>query len=518
MDFRGIAKKYLLLTGIVVALAGCKTSPTADEASDDISATINTTPTATTESSSIATEGTFYLGKFHLFPRQTNGWDETGWSVLTPSDDSRLIYVSSSSGNDETAEFVDPNSVEDVEYPASIKPFKTIEAALAHARDGYPDWVLLKRGDEWRVSEIIRARAGRSIYERSVITSYGPSQERPLVNTTASNGFRIWIDTDFVAIVGISLYAKHRDPDSDEFAGWGAVGNPSGIYAYQPEGTTKRYILLENNEINFFGTGIVMTGKGSLEDVVVRRNIIRNSYSETSHSQGIYAARASVLLEENIFDHNGWYKQQIGDANEKEEGQATMFNHNTYFSESNHTISQNNIFLRSSSIHQKWAASSPTDVDTDQIMAHDILISDNVFVGGEIGVSAGGNVDHNTGPRWRDMTVRDNILLAIGRDQPTNRTLGWNIDATDWDGGLICGNYILHNDNPLVTNLFGIRLNGHSNNVVITKNTIHGLISPNPNSRVGGISIDGDPKNNIIISENNIQLTDSNMRVLVPIR
>jgi len=126
MDFRGIAKKYLLLTGIVVALAGCKTSPTADEASDDISATINTTPTATTESSSINTEGTFYLGKFHLFPRQTNGWDETGWSVLTPSDDSRLIYVSSSSGNDETAEYVDPNSVEHVESPASIKPFRTI--------------------------------------------------------------------------------------------------------------------------------------------------------------------------------------------------------------------------------------------------------------------------------------------------------------------------------------------------------------------------------------------------------
>ena len=106
-------------------------------------------------------------------------------------------------------------------------------------------------------------------------------------------------------------------------------------------------------------------------------------------------------------------------------------------------------------------------------------------------------------------------MLAIGRDQPTNRTLGWNIDATDWDGGLICGNYILHNDNPLVTNLFGIRLNGHSNDVGITKNTIHGLISPNPNSRIGGISIDEDPKNNIIISENNIQLTDSNMRVLV---
>ena len=44
--------------------------------------------------------------------------------------------------------------------------------------------------------------------------------------------------------------------------------------------------------------------------------------------------------------------------------------------------------------------------------------------------------------------IDNNVLLAIGRDQPTKRTLGWNIDATDWDGGLICGNYLLHTDNP----------------------------------------------------------------------
>ena len=142
-------------------------------------------------------------------------------------------------------------------------------------------------------------------------------------------------------------------------------------------------------------------------------------------------------------------------------------------------------------------------------------MEDNVYVGGEIGISAGGNTDYDNGSRWKDITIINNVMLAIGRDRPTNRTLGWNIDATDWDGGLICGNYLLHNDNPLVTNLFGIRLNGHSNDVVISENTIHGLISPNPSSKVGAISIDSDPKANIKVSENNIQLNDSNMRVLL---
>ena len=55
---------------------------------------------------------------------------------------------------------------------------------------------------------------------------------------------------------------------------------------------------------------------------------------------------ASVLLEENIFDHNGWYVQQPDNTNNNSEGgQATMFNHNTYFSDSSDTISRRNIFF-----------------------------------------------------------------------------------------------------------------------------------------------------------------------------
>ena len=71
-------------------------------------------------------------------------------------------------------------------------------------------------------------------------------------------------------------------------------------------------VLLENNDFNFFSKGVSINGGGDVLDVVIRRNTIRNSYSESSHSQGIYAIHASVLLEENIFDHNGWYKQAGG--------------------------------------------------------------------------------------------------------------------------------------------------------------------------------------------------------------
>ena len=192
-----------------------------------------------------------------------------------------------------------------------------------------------------------------------------------------------------------------------------------------------------------------------------------------------------------------------------------MFNHNTYFAGSVHSKFIRNIFLRSSSIQNKWATNSNADSNVDSIKSHDLWIEDNVYVGGEVGISAGGNTDYDTGPRWKDITIINNVMLAIGRDQPTNRTLGWSIDATDWDGGLICGNYLLHTDNSLVNNLIGINLTGHSNDVTISENTIHGLVTPSPSSKVGAISVNSGPKSNILISGNNIQLAGSNMRVIV---
>ena len=449
---------------------------------------------------------------FNLYPRETTGWDESGWSIISPSEDSRLIYVSSSSGNDDTGEFVSSNSVVDIYYPAGVKPFRTIDAALSKTRTGFPDWVILKRGDTWDVSDILSVQAGRSVYERSVLTSYGAGTDRPIIKTRAKNGLRIWIDVNFVAIVGISLYAEFRDPESSEFAGWGQVGSPSGIYMYQSEDNIKRSILLENNDINYFATGVVMTGPGRLEDVVIRRNIIRNSYSEASHSQGVFANHASVLLEENVFDHNGWYKQQVGSGNDPEEGQATYFNHNTYFSGARYTRFVRNIFLRSSSIHNKWTANSDKDGAEDLIKSSDLWIGENVYVGGEVGISAGGNTDYNTGPRWRNATIKDNVMLAIGRDQPTNRNIGWYIEANDWETGLICGNYLLNNDNPDVNNLNGITLSGHSSNVTIAENTIHGLLRHE--SGRSAIKIDSDPKSNVMLLDNNIQLSGSKLKVI----
>jgi len=531
--------KNFVYVFILITVTACKTSPTNDGATiseaplavtANSQSTISDTSVSQTsevQQSVVSSAGTgsgldadittykVMPGDFNLYPRETNGWDESGWSIITPSEDSRLIYVSFSSGDDETAEFYLPRDLNDVKNPGPIKPFKTIEAANVHARGGFPDWILLRQGDAWEVHDLIHVKTGRSVTERLVVTSYGQSGERPIIKSDAIEAFRIWSNRYYIAITGIAFYAYKRDPNSPDFAGWGKTTDSNGVRFYSPEGTTMGTVLLEDNDFNYFSKGISITGGGDVIDTVIRRNIIRNSYSELAHSQGIYAAYASVLLEENIFDHNGWYKNQIGTGNGKSEGQATMFNHNTYFSESFNTIFRKNIFLRSSSIQNKWAANSDKITGVDTVRSKNLLMEDNLYVGGEIAISAGGNRDHGTGFRWKNVNIVNNVMLAIGRDQPTNRALGWYIDSSDWQGGNICGNYLLHNDNPVVTNLTGIELDGHSSNIKVSDNLIHGLIKTQAGDAFGAITIDSAPKSNISVTNNRLQLAGSQMRVLV---
>lgn len=531
--------KYLALLLIVFSLAACKSSPTTDEASESSlasstsvsesgSSSANSSVTANSEEPITSTANTdseqstdisqysVSSGEFNHFPREVSGWDVTGWSIVEPSEDSRLIFVSSSEGDDETAEFYAPRDIADIQNPGQVKPFKTIKAAIDQSRKGFPDWILLRRGDEWEVAARAELRAGRSVSERSVFTSYGSHPDRPVI--TRSDGremLRIWSNRNFVAVMGISFHAQERDPKSASFAGWGNVGDVDGILIYGPEGTKMGSILIEDNHFNYLSKGVSIDGDAQHIDIVIRRNIITNSYSESGHAQGMGASTTSALVEENIFDHNGWLVQQkIKGGKEEAEGQATIYNHNTYFRRSVDTIFRNNIFMRPSSIHNKWTA-NPSVKGVDEIRSSNLLMENNIYVGGEIGISAGGNDDYDTGHRWSNIRIIDNVMLAIGRGRPTNRNLGWYIDAIDWDGGEICGNYLLKNDDSLVQNINGIKLNGHSKDVTVSKNIIFDLYMSQPSHNNGALRMNDDPKSNILIKDNSIQLAGSEMRPVI---
>jgi hypothetical protein len=405
--------------------------------------------------------------------------DDDGWSVLTPSSDSLLIYVSSDSGNDGSAETYTLSDSEIGDDPynpeGTINAFATIGEAVDQLRDGYPDYILLKRGETWEPDATIFLTKGRSLDERVVLTTYGSSSERPTIKNCGVN----FDDADFSAVIGIHFVASKRNPSSADFAGFDDVPAISGFNALGGYGNSiTQGILIEDCHFDWFKGNVIQSsldnGGEVLTEIIVRRNIITNNYSTDSHSQGLYTSHVSMLLEENIFDHNGWYKQ--GSNNAQEEGMATMFNHDTYFTDTRNTIFRRNLFLRASSIGTKFTANSSGT--TDEVNAWNILLDNNLYIEGEIAISMGGNTDLDDGPRWENIYIVNNVIMHVGRTQPTNRTLGWGIGVDDWDTGLVQDNIITSwGDADTLTNNWAILSQGHTSDVQYTGNIINDVYS-----------------------------------------
>lgn len=402
--------------------------------------------------------------------------DAAGWSILTPSADSRLIYVSAN-GDDTTAQTYLPSSAQvgaDPYNPSgAILPYATIDAALAQARAGYPDYILLKRGDTWTRTAAFSLKAGRSATERAVLGYYGSDSARPVVKHFGINLGR----ASYSAVIGIQFTASQRNPNSPDFVGFANVPNIAGFDGLGGyNNSLVGGLLIEDCWFDWFSGNVLQSPQTTapvLTDVIVRRNIITNNYSTNSHSQGFYSARASIWLEENVFDHNGWYQQGDTNFSDQAEGKATMFNHNTYFGEARETVFRNNLFLRASSIGNKFT--SNTAAGTNEVKTWDLLIDNNLYVEGEVGVSLGGNDDQNNGPRWRNIHFTNNVMTHIGRTRPTLRTLGWGLDVQDWDGGKVTGNIFAHWGDATLNNNFAIYSSGHTNDVTYSGNIVYNM-------------------------------------------
>jgi len=425
--------------------------------------------------------------------------DADGWTVLAPAADSRLIYVSSRTGDDATGRPLapgDPAVGDDPCRPKGpLQAFKTIAAAKAHARTGHPDWLLLERGNVWD-EPLGSLPSGRAAAEPLVVTSYGASATRPLLRTADASAVQLMRRPDKnriphdIAIVGLHFYGYKHDPKSPDYAGTGSRGRWLLLGGLR--------LLVEDCRMEFLG--LMPNG----EQLAVRRCLILNNYSNHSHSQGSYAHHTSVLLEENVYDHNGWWKPGLN--NRKLGGGATMFNHNTYFTDCHHVAFRGNVFLRASSIGNKWTSNS------GPASAHHLVIDDNLYVEGEIGISMGGN---KTGPlRFKDVRITNNVFLHIGRGRPTQRALGWYLDATDWDGGLIASNLFAHQTTDAVRNVYGLHLgsstskgkyagNGvHCRKVAIRNNVFYGL----KNASAAIIIGQGHLLDQVVFTGNRVQL------------
>ncbi len=400
--------------------------------------------------------------------------DSEGWTVVTPSADSRIIYVSSSMGSDTN------NGL------SESSPVQTLERGYSLLRNSCPDWMLQRCGDEWYENIPSIGKSGRSADEPILISSYGEGQ-RPLIkseeSSVISNDGHVF--PEHIFFIGLDLYSYKRDPSSEDYDE--SITSNRGI-SWVGGGND---ILVEDCCFRFFSGGLAAqryTGP-QLTDFKLRRSIITDSYSTNSHSSGFYTSHVDGLLVEGcIFDHNGWLIQGTGD-NSQEGGAATMFNHNTYFFECEYIVVRENMFLRASSIGNKMCCDNP-DSSTG------ILFDNNLYVEGEIGISIGGNSEEPS--RFNDAIIRNNIMLHIGRSNPTSRNFGWYLDISDNNNCIVSNNCFVHQ--PWYDNTYAVNIGGASaENILISNNTIYDI-------RYQAIRVNVNTAwNNIQIFENIIQ-------------
>ncbi|MGD9186974.1 MAG: hypothetical protein PVI89_02120, partial [Desulfobacteraceae bacterium] len=117
--------------------------------------------------------------------------DSNGWTIFSPSADSRICYVSAD-GDNQNALVYSPSDAaigDDPFNPAgAIVAFSTYAEAYANTREGYPDWILLKRGDVFEFVIGSDIRSGREPDEPFFVGAYGSSGLCPLVKTGSGQG------------------------------------------------------------------------------------------------------------------------------------------------------------------------------------------------------------------------------------------------------------------------------------------------------------------------------------------
>lgn len=266
---------------------------------------------------------------------------DNGFTPIVPSNDSRLIYVSSSQGSD------------DNDGLSQESPVKTLAKAFDLARENYPDHIYLKRGDVWRGENLSGVRSGRNASEPAVVAFYGESGARPRLENTTSF-MNIWQGKPgdsrrpvrkHVWFIGLDFYAYSRDPNHPKFSNTdaGSPGKVSFLSHHED-------ILFEDNLFRYVEVTVQGFEHGDPENFRFRRNIFTGAYVNTSsyhrdsRPSNMYTAKLSnLLLEENVFDYGGWNPNVVGAG-------ANMFNHNVYLqSTTSDVVVRGNIFTRASS-------------------------------------------------------------------------------------------------------------------------------------------------------------------------
>ena len=321
-----------------------------------------------------------------------------GWTIIVPSADSRIVYVSSSEGDDGNPGL------------SPEMPVKTIARGRGLLRLGMPDWILFKRGDTFSSANFGNLDVGgRSAAEPAVFGAYGTGP-RPIIDSGSNVGLGVGSGRrpHWVVIKGV------------EFRSDGEQNASAGLSLMAP---SIQQLLVEDCIITGYVFGISIQGyAGTIHGVTIRRSVVAYNYSSYSHSSGLYADNVDGLtIEDCVFDHNGWSEAVAGAA-------ATVFNHNLYIKENVTSFAFHNNISANASSHGIQCRSGGE-------------VLGNLFINNPIGMSYGYVNGSPVTPGGVQGTVAGNVFIG---DRDINGSLrGWAIEISNTKPG---GGTTIHNN------------------------------------------------------------------------
>jgi hypothetical protein len=391
--------------------------------------------------------------------------DTQGWTPLNPSNDSRIVYVSSSGGNDSNSGL------------ASSAPVRTLTHGFNLLRDGYPDWLMLKCGDAWSGESLYWTKGGRSATEMMRLGSYGTG-ERPLIMTGRNDGLNNIGPHAHLAITDVHFLADGND---------GSATN-SGITLMNGWSN----VLIENVMIERYLCNIAFQNYPTLRlsDIKVRRCIIVDAYTTTQqHAQGLLAgATDGLLIEECVFDHNGLNNDGSGSP-------TSGFSCGMYLQVGNTgVVTRGNIVSRQGGegISQRCGG----------------VCENNLILQNPMNIQFGSvNVPTATGG-----AIRNNVVLDSHDIDPANQR-GIGMTIYDAVGLEVAGNIVAHQRTG-TGNIYGINFGTYSGGSIQSRyisvhdNVVYDWTLPDGTTYEGSIGLMIGPaagSNNITVRNNDFQ-------------
>ena len=258
--------------------------------------------------------------------------------VFTPiqaSFDTRKIYLSHELGDNNF------NGLAPTPQGGNVGPKKTADAAFSLMRQGYPDHVLIRRGEIesgrpkwWDIRHFSVAnvtRGGRSDVERSVIGWYGTGHKPRIAAPQWGSG------KSFINVIGLHIYTPTGVIGDPAFNAscetFSLLNGPSGILIEDCWVSASEITAQNQQSLNM--QNIAIRYCNLIDPVFYKQSATNNS----SRPSFVYSSNIkNLLIEGCIIAYPGWHPEVVpnyGGDSTITGAASNMFNHGLYIAENN---------------------------------------------------------------------------------------------------------------------------------------------------------------------------------------